>query len=370
MYCYILQTSSSANQLSKIHIYGSKEGNFMAVTLQQIAETAGVSRGTVDRALNNRGRINPEVADNIRKLADKMGYQPNRAGRALARSKMPVTIGVLIQAAKTPFMEGVLKGAMEAKAEVESLGARVLIKTINDIDATKAIEEMQKLKEEGCNGLAVVPVDDERIKNTIDQFAEEDIPVITFNSDIEESKRLCFVGQDTFRSGKVAAGLMAEILPEFGKVLVISGYPTSYGHRNRTKGFTRELNNLRNDIKILDIQYAFDDDQMAEKITKGMISEYQDLAGIYLTASGVHGVCNALEEQEMLNKVKVISNDLTEQNIRYLKEGKINFLIGQDSYEQGYEPVMLLFDKLFDGKEPEKEFTYTEIDIKTKYNLV
>ena len=33
----------------------------MAVTIQQIAEQAGVSRGTVDRALNHRGRINPEA---------------------------------------------------------------------------------------------------------------------------------------------------------------------------------------------------------------------------------------------------------------------------------------------------------------------
>ena len=38
----------------------------MAVTIQQIAEAAGVSRGTVDRALNNRGRINPQVAEEIR----------------------------------------------------------------------------------------------------------------------------------------------------------------------------------------------------------------------------------------------------------------------------------------------------------------
>ena len=34
----------------------------MAGMIQEIAEMAGVSRGTVDRALNNRGRINPEVA--------------------------------------------------------------------------------------------------------------------------------------------------------------------------------------------------------------------------------------------------------------------------------------------------------------------
>ena len=37
----------------------------MAVTIQQIAALAGVSRGTVDRALNHRGRIAPEVAERI-----------------------------------------------------------------------------------------------------------------------------------------------------------------------------------------------------------------------------------------------------------------------------------------------------------------
>ena len=46
------------------------------VTLQQIAEAAGVSRGTVDRALNNRGRIRPEVEERIKRIAREMGYQP------------------------------------------------------------------------------------------------------------------------------------------------------------------------------------------------------------------------------------------------------------------------------------------------------
>ena len=59
----------------------------MAVTLKQIAELAGVSRGTVDRALYNRGRINPEVAERIRTIAKELGYQPNRAGKALAMAK-------------------------------------------------------------------------------------------------------------------------------------------------------------------------------------------------------------------------------------------------------------------------------------------
>ncbi|EOS80796.1 hypothetical protein C817_01403 [Dorea sp. 5-2] len=341
----------------------------MAVTLQQIAEVAGVSRGTVDRALNNRGRINAEVADKIRRIADEMGYQPNRAGRALAMAKRSITIGVLIQAADTPFMEKVIEGAEDAKAEVERLGAEVIIRRMEEFDAPKAVEAMHELRKAGCNGIALVPVDDERLKETVNESVDDNIPVITFNSDIEESKRLCFVGQDTWQSGRVAAGLMADILPADGKVLVISGYPTSYGHKNRTNGFLKEFAALREDIRVLDVQYDFDDDQMAEMITKGMLKEYEDLTGIYLAASGVEGVCRALEELGMEDKVKVISNDLTARNMKYLEEGKIRFLIGQDGYRQGYEPVMLLFEKLFDGKEPEKEFAYTEIVIKTRYNI-
>ena len=38
----------------------------MVGTIKEIAEKAGVSRGTVDRALNNRGRINPEVAEKLK----------------------------------------------------------------------------------------------------------------------------------------------------------------------------------------------------------------------------------------------------------------------------------------------------------------
>ena len=56
----------------------------MAVTAQKIAELAGVSRGTVDRALHNRGRVNPEVAARIRKIADELGYKPNIVGQVQA----------------------------------------------------------------------------------------------------------------------------------------------------------------------------------------------------------------------------------------------------------------------------------------------
>lgn len=341
----------------------------MAVTLQQIAEAAGVSRGTVDRALNHRGRIDPQVAKKIQKIAEEAGYQPNRAGRALAMSKRSVKIGVLVQAAGTPFMKEVIKGILDAKEEVERLGAQVLLRTINELDAVKAVEAMQELKTAGCGAVALVPMNDQRLRETINAFSDDHMPVVTFNSDVADSKRLCFVGQNTFQSGRAAAGLMAEILPACANVLIISGHPSSDGHKNRTRGFMEELKNIRADVRMLDIQYAFDDDGMAELITDGMLKEYPDLEGIYLAAAGVQGVCRALQKAGSTDRVRVISNDLTKQNMQCLADGKIRFLIGQNGYRQGYEPVMLLFHKLLDGQNPQKEFLYTELVIKTKYNI-
>lgn len=149
---------------------------------------------------------------------------------------------------------------------------------------------------------------------------------------------------------------------------MISGYPSNQAHKNRTRGFTEELQKCREDIRILDVQYAFDDDRIAEKITEEMQKEYKQLSGIYLTASGVEGVCRALERSQSIGTVKVISNDLIPINERELKKGSIQFLIGQNAYIQGYEPIMILFRKLFDNKEPEMEYAYTEIVVKTKYN--
>jgi transcriptional regulator with XRE-family HTH domain len=49
-------------------------GLFMA-TIKEIAALAGVSRGTVDRVLNDRGAVNPETAEKIRKIAKELDYK-------------------------------------------------------------------------------------------------------------------------------------------------------------------------------------------------------------------------------------------------------------------------------------------------------
>ncbi len=72
----------------------------MAVTIQQIADRTGVSRGTVDRALNGRGRINKEVAEHICRTAEEMGYVQKK------RRKPGVRIGIVTQLAESGHPRG------------------------------------------------------------------------------------------------------------------------------------------------------------------------------------------------------------------------------------------------------------------------
>lgn len=342
----------------------------MAVTLQQIAEAAGVSRGTVDRALNNRGRIRPEVEERIKRIAREMGYQPSRAGRALAMAKRKIRIGVILQYMETPFMQQVLKGVLEAKEEVESFGGTVKIYEIEGVEPEKVMAAMEELREKGFNGIALTPSEDQLLRARIDQYQEEyGIPIVTFNADLEDTKRLCFVGQDTFQAGRTAAGLMWEMTGGNGQVAIISGQVANPGLISRQKGFSTEIKESFPGIEIVDIRYSYDDEWVASKIVEELLELYPELTGIYITGHGVKGVCQTLQKLGKDKTMHVIANDFLEENLKWLKEGTINFLIGQDAAVQGHSPVIILFQLLFDSKAPEKEYQYTDIVIRTKYNM-
>lgn len=340
----------------------------MGVTIQQIAEAAGVSRGTVDRVLNNRGRVKPEVEERVRRLIKEMNYKPNRAGRALAMSHKFIKIGVILQLADTEFMRNVYAGCKAAAAEYGRMGMSVDIRTLSEMDADRTARIAEELVEEDCKGIALVPADGSRLQEVIRRFSDKGIPVVTLNGDLKDSGRMCYVGQDSEQSGRTAAGLMAEIMPEGACVQVISGYTGNYANRHRIRGFNTEFRKLRPDCRMLDIRYAFDDDEISEKIMMDVLSKCNQLDGIYIASAGIEGVCKALRSCGETSTIKVIGHDIGKEHLNLLKRGDINFLIGQNPYEQGYRPVKLLFEKLYDEKNPEKEFQYMDIEIRTKYN--
>ena len=122
----------------------------MAVTLAEIAALAGVSRGTVDRALNDRGRVDPKVAARVRRIAAERGYRPNRAGRMLARAKNPIRIGVIVQSVETMFMHTVFEEIERASAHFTTTGAEVLVRPLDGVDAQQQLDVIDELLGQAC----------------------------------------------------------------------------------------------------------------------------------------------------------------------------------------------------------------------------
>ena len=81
----------------------------MPVTLRDIAKHVNLSHATVSFVLNDRGDVAiPETTRNrILEAAKELGYQPNRAARALARGKTQM-VALWIPSSYNPFYAQVL----------------------------------------------------------------------------------------------------------------------------------------------------------------------------------------------------------------------------------------------------------------------
>ena len=91
-------------------------------TIKDIADLAGVSRGTVDRVLNNRGAVSPETAEKVLEIVRALDYRPNKAGIALAAQKKKYRIGVILFSEHNPFFDEVMEGVRKKAAELQDYG--------------------------------------------------------------------------------------------------------------------------------------------------------------------------------------------------------------------------------------------------------
>ncbi len=340
----------------------------MAVTSQQIAELAGVSRGTVDRALHNRGRVNPEVAARIQKIAEELGYRPNSIGQALVRAKQGLRLGAILQSAETPTMEDVAAGARQTAEELRNSGVEVEIREIQGRDTAKVLRQIDELLEWGAGGLAIASNNTPDLVRRIDLLHQQGVPVVTLNTDAPDSRRLCFVGMDSYRAGQTAAGLVRQMLPSGGLVLPIAGHVNNGAHYSRLRGFLDTLKDA-GDIQLLPFQPCFDRDDYAHEITQHTLREYPSLSCVYITSNGQRGVCRAVEDERRKGRVRVVAYDLNEPNRKLLQSGDLTFVLDQVALAQGRQPLQILYHYLLNGTPPERELLYTDILIRTKYNI-
>lgn len=345
----------------------------MAVTLQQIADQAGVSRGTVDRALNHRGRINPEVAARVQRIAAELGYVPKRHRQTApeAGGKQKIRLGVITALSSRVFVEKINHGIEQAREELQHWDMEILVRNGLSMDEKEQLAAIDELVAEQISGLIIMPIDCEAVRRKINELTDRlGIPVVTLSSDIIGTRRSAFIGIDDRQSGQTAAELMAKLTRGTGNILIITGFLSNYANSSRVDGFIEVIKNRYPQMKIAGVHCCFDDAAELESILTHAMLGTMSIAGIFVVSSGQAGIETAFQKLGMERRPYVIVYDKTPCTEQALKDDSIDFVIDQNCFSQGYQAAYALANLLTGQQEvTNQEHPFTDINIKTKYNI-
>jgi len=341
------------------------------ISLDAVAKAANTSVGTVDRALNNRGRINDETKQKIIRIAKELGYRSHSVASALGRQNA-MRLAVIMPQKPHDFCDGMVLGCKAALGDLRDFGIQADFLFTDSLDPLEQENLLQTMDVARYAGIAINAGGD-ILSPYINSFIDRGIPVVTFNSDIADSRRLLFVGNDAFDSGCLAGELMARMLHREVKPLKIAamaGFEGVRSHMRRRDGFLHVMQRECRELERVMLLHYQDSAEKAERTTLELLQEHPDMDGLFYTsAPGAIGAGNALKKTGLQRFPVVIGYDVSDTVAAHVRSGTCTALIHQDPYRQGYYGVKLLARHLLEKWQPDAQEFLIRSKLVMQYNL-
>jgi len=211
--------------------YNKKERDTISeqVRLKDIAKRANVSLSSVCRALQGKSNISQNTKDNIKQIAEELGYQPNAIARSLRLKKSNV-LGVIIPDNSNPYFASLLKGI-----ETTARNRKYTVIVINTGEECEIeIQAISTLISLHVAGIVAVPIDENNYENI-------SIPHIFIsrcrnNGTMQNSNYLI---NDDFYGAYIATAHLIE--KGFEKIYYINGLRSLSISELRLKGYKKAL---------------------------------------------------------------------------------------------------------------------------------
>ncbi len=339
------------------------------MTIKQIADQCGVSRGTVDRVLNGRGKVKPETQECVLRTIRQLGYTKNIAGKALTLKKTTPVIGAVISSEGNPFFDDVIEGFRKAEKELTDYGVTLMLKTQRGYDVDRQLALIGELVKSGISALVIQPINNPRIAVKINELAACGIPTVTVNTDIENTARRCYVGSDYAAGGVTAAGVMRIVTAGRAHLGIVTGVSMLLGHDQRRDGFERHIRSVCPELDIVASVSAMDDAEHSYRMTLEMLNRHPEIDAVFIVAAGAEGACRAVRELGREAEIRVVAFDLVPATVAMMRSGLVRAVICQQPFRQGYDSVMAAFDILLSGAPKQGSRIVMEHQIKILENL-
>jgi LacI family transcriptional regulator len=340
--------------------------------IKDIASLAGVSIGTVDRVLHDRGEVAVKTREKVKRILEETNYSPNVMARVLKSTKGYHLASLLPEPSRDNlFWEKHAAGIKRAIDELELFNVKLTQITFDMFNENDFQGKASSLIDLKPDGVLLAPIFKSESFSFCSSLTGLKIPFVFVDGFIEDTDFLAYIGEDIYRSGRVAGQLADMITPEDNDILIISiarNIENVHHLSNRINGFLNYFEksgvNKGRKIKITL------PDPSSETIKTGIdmaFSEYPEIGTIFMSGSKSYLIASYLQEREY-KSINLIGYDLLDNNVQYLRSGIIRFLIGQRPEEQTYKAVKKLFEYLSLSKVPEN-MEYLPVDIITSENV-
>ncbi|GHU61337.1 LacI family transcriptional regulator [Clostridia bacterium] len=345
----------------------------MGITSAEIAKLANVSRTTVHRVIYHKPNVKPEVAARVNDIIEQYEYSPNLAGKALVKQNNVDVIGVILPKITNGFYEQVKQGVKSVSKEYQDLGIEIryeYYEYIEQFSVENQLKAIDNLKMIGVDAIAIVADANERIAEALDSFKPQ-IPIVSFISDIDCKSKICFIGNELYKSGAVAAELISKMLNDSGNVLLVATSLNMAAQIDRIKGFKEYLSEVSSKLYVNKTTIEnYDNEDVAYQELKKFLGENPNIDAIYFsTAYGLAGYAKAMGELKYQKKIRVIASDLIPITRELLGNGMVDFTICQQPFEEGALAIRTCVNYLTKKKKPKMVEILTKNEIFCSQNL-
>lgn len=336
------------------------------VTIKDIASMANVSRGTVDRVLNNRGGVSPRTAERIRLIAEKMNYTPSITGRGLAVMKKDLKFGFILPAELNGHTS-LNRALVQKTEEFAEYSITVLRRAYADRNVQELLKAIDELEAEGVTGIAMSPIPQPEVERRINELSQRGIVVVTYEHDLPESQRLAFVGCDYYRNGQTIAGVVRLTLGGRGTVGIVTGALSAMAHERRLQGFVDRLTENCPGIRLVAQAVCDEDDVSTYTAVKKILLENPELDLLVVNVASAFGSMRAVKEHP--KPLHVISTNRVSEMEKYLEEHTVDAMVTHQPWVLTDLSLDILFQYLVWGKKPKEEVLFTNNEIVIPENM-
>ena len=338
------------------------------ITIKDIAKLAGVSVGTVDRILYNRGSVSEANKAAIEYAIAKLEYKPNIHVSALALRKTYKLCVSIPQFSKGEYWDALERGINKAIEKYEGVDINIKFFYYNQFDIHSCRKAFDEVSKYNADAVIIGPTYRDETIYLVNQLEHLDIPYIYVDSMVENTSPLAFFVANPYICGYIMSKLITGLTPQSSDLVLFQAERIGDESANTTilrkQGFMaylkeKNLNNILHRV----IYSALDVNKNDELIGDYFEKNPNIKGAIVLNSRG--NVIAEYFKKKNINHVKLVCIDMTEKNIQAIKSEYIDYIICQRPEEQGYMATKSIIEYLI-YKLPLKVENYLPLDILVK----